>query len=453
MIGYTHKHQNCKNCPKTRSISDFDFCRTFRYRTLNELNIIITAIGGIVLFLGLLSDYFRRHWWTSDPLTALLLGILLGPIVLASVDPLGWGIAQEHLLEQTARLTMAIGLMGVALRLPKGYFFRNWKPLAVLLGLVMPLMWVVSGLLVYWILKVPFWEAMLVGAAITPTDPIVSTSIVTGVVAEDYLPKRIRHLISAESGTNDGLAYPLVLLCVLMLERPASDAIPHWLLQVVLWEVGGAVLCGLVLGYFAGVLLEWAERKKTIERSSFLGYTLALSLTALGLGKLIGTDGILVVFITGLAFGGVIEGQERAEEDNVQEAINRFFTLPIFILLGLMIPWQQWLSLGWWNIVLVLAVLFLRRLPAILLLHRFIKPIKNIPEALFVGWFGPIGVAAIFYAGYSLRRVGVEEVWLVCSLMICASIIAQGLSATPLTRLYNRWMKKRQDSDSSAHLI
>ncbi|MEH1966873.1 hypothetical protein [Nostoc sp.] len=66
--------------------------------------------------------------------------------------------------------------------------------LAVLLGLVMPMMWAISGLLVYWILKIPFWEAMLVVTAITPTDPIVSTSIVTGVVAEDNLPERLRKI-------------------------------------------------------------------------------------------------------------------------------------------------------------------------------------------------------------------------------------------------------------------
>lgn len=414
---------------------------------MNELNIVITAIGAIVLFLGLVSDYFRRNWWTSDPLTALLSGILLGPIALGLVNPSGWGIPKEHLLEQTARFTLAIGLMGVALRVPKNYFFRNWKPLAILLGLVMPIMWVVSGLLVYWILKIPFWEAMLVGAAITPTDPIVSTSIVTGVVAEDDLPKRIRHIISAESGANDGLAYPFVLLPILMLEQSPTEALSDWFIHVVLWEVGGAVMFGALLGYVAGRLLKLAERKKTIERSSFLAYSIALSLTVLGAAKLIGTDGILAVFVAGLALGNVIGGQQRAEEDNVQEAINRFFTLPIFILLGLTIPWQQWWSLGWWNLVLlVVTVLLLRRLPAILLLNRFIKPIKNIPEALFVGWFGPIGVAAIFYAGYSLRRVGVEEVWLVCSLMICASIVAQGLSATPLTKLYGKYVNKNSQS-------
>lgn len=255
------------------------------------------------------------------------------------------------MLEQAARLTLAIGLMGVALRLPKNYSSPHWKPLAVLLLLVMPLMWLSSGLLVYCLLDLPFWEAMVVGAAITPTDPIVASSIVTGVVAKENLSGRLRHILSAEAGWNDGLGYPFVMLAILMLQRSPTEALSHWLIRVLLWEVGAAILFGALLGYLAGRLLQWAENKQTIESKSFLGYTIALSLTVLGAAKLIGTDGILAVFVAGLIFSDVVSGQEKAEEENVQEAINRFFTLPIFILLGLAIPWQQWWALGWRGLI------------------------------------------------------------------------------------------------------
>ena len=87
----------------------------------------------------------------------------------------------------------------------------------------------------------------------------------------------------------------------------------------------------------------------------------------------------------------------------------------------------------------MVAILLLRRIPALLLCHRLIKPTKAIPETLFFGWFGPIGAAAIYYAGYSMRETGIEEVWLVCSLMICASIVAHGFSAVPLTELYGKY--------------
>ena len=87
--------------------------------------------------------------------------------------------------------------MGVALRLPSGYPLLRWRSLAVLLGLAMPLMWAASGVLTWLVLGLPFWVAMLVGAVVTSTDPVVATSIVTGRVAHRNVPGRIRHLISA----------------------------------------------------------------------------------------------------------------------------------------------------------------------------------------------------------------------------------------------------------------
>lgn len=416
---------------------------------MQELNVALLAIGTLVLLLGLVSDYLKRVWWGSAPLTALLCGVLLSPVALDVLHPSAWGLKEADLLEQAARFTLAIGLMGVALRLPKGYVFRHWQPLTVLLALVMPLMWISSGLLVYWLLTLPFWEAMLVGAVITPTDPIVASSIVTGVVAEENLPGRIRHPLSAESGANDGLAYPFVFLSILMIQKPPVEALSHWFGRTLLWEVLGAVLAGALIGYAAGRLLEWAESLHTIESRSFIGYTIALSVVVLGAAKLIGTDGILAVFVAGLIFSEVVQGKERAEEENVQEAINRFFVLPVFVLVGLTLPWQEWWQLGWKVPVLILLVLLLRRLPAILLLNRWLTPIKNIPEALFLGWFGPIGVAALFYAGLSLRETGVREAWVVASFMICASLLVHGLSATPLTKRYGQWAQRHR---TQAHL-
>jgi sodium/hydrogen antiporter len=121
--------------------------------------------------------------------------VLLGPAVFGLLESAGWG-SQETILEQATRLTLAISLMGVALRLPERFPCRSWRSLAVLLGLVMPLMWLTSSLLVYVILGVP----LLVEALITPTDLHVSSTIVTGDVAEKNLPDRLRHILSGESG-------------------------------------------------------------------------------------------------------------------------------------------------------------------------------------------------------------------------------------------------------------
>ena len=131
--------------------------------------------------------------------------------------------------------------------MPIGYSSANWLLLFVLLGIVMPLMWIVGGLLAYLIVGVPFWVAVLIGAIVTPTDPVVASSIVAGGVAERNLPAKLRHAISAESGYNDGLALPFVVLPVLVLTEPPGEAVGHWVTHTVLLEiVAGAALAALM---------------------------------------------------------------------------------------------------------------------------------------------------------------------------------------------------------------
>src|SRR5215217_6409076 len=103
------------------------------------------------------------------------------------------------------------------------------------------------------------------------------------------------------------------------------------------------------------------------------------------------------------------------------------------------LPWEGWLELGWKGLLLVAAVLLLRRLPAVLGLRPFLGPLRGeARDVLFLGWFGPIGAAALYYAAFSLRETGMEEVWVVGSLVICTSVVVHGITATPLTRLYGR---------------
>jgi sodium/hydrogen antiporter len=404
---------------------------------LHDLYVALAVIGGLLLVLGLLTGLINNTAYASEPLIALLAGVLIGPAVLdwLSLSAVG---GQEVILEQASLVTLAVALVGVALRLPVGFITNNWRPLAVLLGLVMPLMWIVSGILTYLILGIPFLVAMLIGAIVTPTDPVVSSSIVTGDVAEENLPSRLRHLISAESGYNDGLGLPFLLVPLLLLTRPPGEALSHWFVQVVLWEVVVGSIVGVLMGYAAGKLLVWAEAKRTTAHTSILSISLALALCVLGVSELIGVNGVLAAFVAGTAFNVVGSSDTREQREHVQDAITRFFDLPVFVLLGMALPWEGWLDLGWAGLVLAAAVLLLRRPPVALALRSLIRPVKGRKDALFLGWFGPLGAAALYYATFSLRETGLEEVWVVGSLLICASVLAHGVSATPLTKLYGR---------------
>jgi len=133
---------------------------------LHELYVSLAAVGGLLLLLGVLGGLLKERTPISEPLIALIAGVLIGPAALGLLDLADLG-NQTLLLEEAALLTLGVALVGVALRLPVGYASGNWRLLVVLLGVVMPLMWIASGLLVYLVLGMPFWVCVLVGAIVT----------------------------------------------------------------------------------------------------------------------------------------------------------------------------------------------------------------------------------------------------------------------------------------------
>lgn len=404
---------------------------------LDALNIVVVAIGTLVLLIGTISVWVRQSW-LSNIMIATATGIALGPAMLGVIDPHNWGNS-HHLVEQASRLTLAVGLVGVALRLPQGYLSANRQPALKLLFGGMVLMWIASTLLVWLLLPIGFWTAALLGAIITPTDPVVASSIVTGHVAKKNLPPKIRHLLSFESAANDGLSYLFVFLALLMLTRSPGEALSQWLQQTLLTEVIGGMAFGAMAGWCAARMLRWSEAHRQLEHSSYLAFSVALSMTVLAAAKLIGLNDIFAVFAAGYIFSSSVPAKDRMQEEDVQEAVNRFFVLPFFVLFGAVLPWQGWWeALGWRGLALAVAVLLLRRLPAIALLSRAIQPLHDWPSALFLGWFGPIGVAAIFYAVLAERKLGIEEPWLVCSLIVFGSVITHGVTSSPLAIRYGQ---------------
>jgi NhaP-type Na+/H+ or K+/H+ antiporter len=414
----------------------------------NTLNLTLVAIGGLVLLLGIVSDWLKRKG-LSDRLVALAVGVALGPVGLNVLDPAHWG-NQTLIIEEVARLTLGVGLMGVALRIPWGFMKREWRSVLTVVVAAMVGMWALSSIIAAFTLGLALWPALLLGAVVTPTDPIAASSVVTGAVAEKNLPDRLRHLLSAESGFNHGLAYLFVVLPLLMLEG-ADAAVAHWLGETLLWEVGGAVVLGGLLGFGGGHAARWAEEHNVMERTSYLAFTVALALAVLGAVKLIGSDGLLAVFVAGVLFDAVVSVEERTEEKRVVEALDRFFGLPIFALLGLVLPWQEWLALGWPGVAFALVLLLLRRLPVLLLLTPHVKLLPRRRDALFLGWFGPVGVAALFYASLALHRVGLEEVWAAATLAIATSVLIHGLTATPFTKWYGQHAPPPDANSSASH--
>ena len=418
---------------------------------MQELNIALVTIGGLTLAFSLVAGLMRNKvYFLSEPLAAVILGIVIGPLGLGLFRLSHWA-DPFTIMEQFARLTVGLAVMAAALRLPQRYLRTHVRSMAAVLVPGMIGMWLVSGGLVYLFLSVPLWVALLIGAIVTPTDPVLAGTIVTGSTAEQYIPESIRNLLTAESGANDGLAYPLVFLPILLLQHPPQRAITDWLVTTLPWEVGAAVLIGAAIGAAAG----WIERESRehafLEETSLLSVTVALTFAVLGGVKLLGSDGILAAFVAGLLFNQFADATDEADEQKVQETVLRLFTFPIFVFFGIALPIDQWVSLGWAGVALAAGVLLLRRLPMMVIFRQVVRPIDGTHDSLFAGWFGPIGIAALFYATVAHRILGNEIIWGAASLVIASSVLVHGITATPFTKLYGHVIDtvKPQSSDGS----
>lgn len=396
-----------------------------------DINLVLALFAGVVLLLSAFSTLFHRVSFPG-PVIALLSGVLIGPYALGLIRIEDFGQPTSTLLEESCRITLAVGLTGVALRLPHGYWRANLRWVTVIIGLGMLLMLVVATGILWVLLGLPFLLALLLGAVITPTDPVVTTPIVTGSLAEERVPGSVRLNLTSESGLNDGLGSLLVMAPVLVLTTPEAAA-RELLTTVLLWEILGATAFGAVAGYATGKLFVLARRKKLMEESSYIGFVVPLGLFILGVGGLLGTNEVLAVFVAAAVFGQIIPERDEQEEGKVDDAINRFFLLPVFILLGMALPIQEWLALGWPAPAALLLAVLGRRLLALAMLRPLLKGVHNRPETLFIGWFGPIGASALFYATMAERPTGDPEIFVYTTLAVTLSVLVHGLSSSPMS--------------------
>lgn len=400
-----------------------------------QLHTVVAMAAATVLFLGLISRRMETAP-VSLPLLAMAAGILAGPVWLGWLAPEAWG-APETILREATRLALAISVTGIAIRTPASDFRALARPWAVLLTLGMAGMWAVSAGLGWIVLSLPPLVVLTLGACVTPTDPVVSSSIVTGNAAEETLPDRTRSTLSLESGANDGLGYLIVLLPMGFIVHPAEGW--SWFLGHVFFVgVLLAVAFGGALGWVTARVLSLASSRRWVEEHSLLGMTVALSLLALAGAKLIGSDGILAAFAAGMAFNLTIDRKKAFEEQNVQEAISKLFNLPVFVVFGAMIPVSGWMALGAPALIFAVAVVALRRPLAVLLCWPVLGGGLLTRDKLFLGWFGPVGVAAIYYALHTSEMTGDPVIWHLASLVVALSVVVHGLTSGPGLKAYGR---------------
>ena len=395
---------------------------------------VLIVLGATLLAFGLPSTLVKRVW-LSVPLLALGAGVVLGPEVLAVLDPAGLG--DEHkVLEELARVALAVSLVGTGLQFTRGDLRETWTRGTALLTVAMAGMWMMTSLGAWLLLDVEAWVALLIGAILTPTDPVVASSLVTGRMAERNLPRRLRRTLQLESGANDGLALVFVLVAALVLSLPDDDA--GTIAGEVAGQVGLALVGGAAIGLLAARLVDLAEDHQAASEGFFLVSALALALLALGSVHALGGTGVLASFVAGVSFSLAL-GERYAEElARMQTALEHLLVVPVFLLFGAVVPWDGWLALGWPGLVFAVWALVLRRPGPALLALRIARTPRR--DAAFLAWYGPMGVAAVYYALFveRYRIEAYERIFAACTLAVAVSVVVFSVTATPGVRAYAR---------------
>lgn len=222
----------------------------------------------------------------------MLAGVAFSPHAANFVRPLEYANGSQFDLDTItlyfARLVLGVQLVLAGVQLPSKYLLREWKSLALLLGPGMTVMWISSSLLIW--AMVPdfrFLHALAVGACVTPTDPVLSNSIVKGKFADKNIPKDLQRIIIAESGANDGLGYPFLFLPLYLIKYTgeggagqtggAGKAIGFWFGETWGYVIILSIIYGAAVGWIAKELLHRAEEKKFVDRESFLVFAITLA--------------------------------------------------------------------------------------------------------------------------------------------------------------------------------
>jgi NhaP-type Na+/H+ or K+/H+ antiporter len=223
-------------------------------------------------------------------------GVAFSPHAANFIKPLEYAQGSDAALATITlyftRLVLGVQLVLAGVQLPSRYLLTEWRSLSYLLGPGMTAMWICSSLILFAMVPhLSFLHALAIGACITPTDPVLSNSIVKGKFADKNVPRPLQRIIIAESGANDGLGYPFLFFALYLIKYTgmggegqlggARKAIGLWFGETWGYTILLSVLYGVTVGWLAKEMLHWAEEKKYIDRESFLVFAITLAVRLL----------------------------------------------------------------------------------------------------------------------------------------------------------------------------
>jgi sodium/hydrogen antiporter len=393
------------------------------------------VLGGLLVVGSLLSGLARRSMLS---LTALfvLAGFVLGN---GATGVLHFN-ASSGFVKDLATVALIVILFRDGLEVEGELLQRHWQLPLRKLVVAMPITAIVVALLARWLVGLSWSESFLLGALLSPTDPVLSS----GVVTDPRVPSVVRHSLNLESGLNDGLALPAVLAFAAALE-PGNGHFVWW--HFVLQDVGLGFAFGIVCGLLASLLMPRASSEHLdhqIPAHQKALYGLGVAFATYGLTVLPPHgNGFIAVFVAAIVLGIRRPDLRRHFAERAEEVVE-IVKLAIFAVFGSLLTLHGLLADGWAAVAVVAATLLLAR-PLAIWVALAGSHISGANKA-FMAWFGPKGVATMAFSLLILARQ-VEaggRIFNIAALAVFASILVHGLSDTPGTN----WIAARQRTAS-----
>ncbi len=374
----------------------------------------LTIIGLLLIGAAALSGLVSRTV-LSLAVLSVGTGMVLDAAGVLAIDPSGVAVVL------VVELVLLVTLFSDGLLVEQELLRAHWRAPVRALAIAMP----VNAALLAVAVKALFgelrWEeAFLVGFVLSPTDPVITSSVVTSA----SVPARVRHVLNLESGLNDGLALPFVLVFLALSTGDAGGSAVGDLALETLVGLGVGIGAALAAAALLGVLPSWALQ------SRFEGlYALGLGLAAFGIADLVHGNGLISAFCAGLALA-VARHEIPTVFHEFNESVGSVLQVIGFALFGALVV-ETGFDIAVLPLVAFVAFALLVARPASVLI-AFVGVRLRRPERLFIAWFGPKGIASMLFALFVLNSTAPDRslVFDIAAFTIFASILAHGLTDT-----------------------
>ncbi|WP_274426100.1 cation:proton antiporter [Chelativorans sp. YIM 93263] len=412
------------------------------------------AIFGAVVLLTAWLPLLLKELPLSLPMAFIGTGMLLAWSPLLPID---WAnpLENRYITERMTEFVVIVSLMGAGLKLDRPIGWRNWGMTWRLLFIAMPITIAGVALLGWAVLGLGIAAALLLGAALAPTDPVLASDVQVGP-PQSGEEDEVRFALTSEAGLNDGAAFPFVYLAIAIALSQASGEpfLADWLLVDVIWKVGAGVAIGWVGGWVMGHFTFRLPNRAALAQSNDGFAALGITCLAYGTTELANGYGFLAVFVAAVAFR-TVERRHRYHRNlhSFAEQIERLVMMVLLVCFGAAIAEGTIFNALSWPVIFVavLILLVLRPLSGWISLTGHSAPHH---EKLAISFFGIRGLGSFYYVAYALGQAefdAAQIIWVTVCCVVLLSIVTHGIAVTPIMKRLDRYRTSLRTVKGSPH--